>query len=62
MLLGVLPCALMVAFHYHVDTLNDIAIRIVLECNNAFQTKYVRAFGLRDLLDPRKKLPWVHFA
>src|SRR5262245_24843394 len=62
MLLAVLPGALVVAFDDHVNALDDVAVRIVLERDDAFEAQNVRAFHLGGLLDPREKLLRVHLA
>src|SRR5690606_26560464 len=62
MLLVVLPGALVVAFDDHVHALDDVAFRVVPEGDDALEAQDVRAFDLRDLLDPREELLRIHLA
>lgn len=56
------PGALVITFDDHVNTLNDIAFRIVLERDDALEAQDLRTIGLRNLLDPREETIGVHFA
>src|SRR5690606_13080122 len=57
-----LPRPLVIPLDDHVHTLKDVAIRVILEGNDALEPQDVRPFYLRDLLDPRKELLRIHLA
>src|SRR5690606_39015372 len=59
-LFAVLPVALMVALDDHVHALHHVALRIVLERNDALETENVRSLGLRDTLDPLHETSRIH--
>ncbi|ENN87451.1 hypothetical protein RHSP_28281 [Rhizobium freirei PRF 81] len=52
----------MIAFDDHVYALNDVALRVVLEGDDALEAQDVRALRLRDLLDPGEEAFGIHLA
>src|SRR5690606_40777495 len=56
-----LPRPLMVALDDHVDALHDIALRIILEGDDALEPQDVGPVDLRRFLYPGEELLRVHF-
>src|SRR5262249_24461359 len=55
-LLAVFPCPLMIPVHDHVDALEDEALRVVLERQDALAAQDLLAFLRHQVLDPREEL------
>ncbi|MNH45243.1 hypothetical protein D3C79_1076320 [compost metagenome] len=56
-----LPCALVVALDDHMNALNHVAVRIVLERDDALETQNVRTLCLGDILYPWKEFRRINF-
>src|SRR5215510_6633233 len=57
--LAVFPFSLVVALQHHVHALEDVAVVIVAEGEDALRAQNLLAFGRNELLQPRHELCWV---
>src|SRR5215510_7009442 len=57
--LAVLPSPLVIALQHHVHALENVAVVIVAEGEDAFGAQNLLAFGRNELLQPRHEFCWV---
>lgn len=57
-----LPRPLMITLEDHVNTLNDIAVCIILDRDDALEAQNIRTFGLGDLFQPGEEALRFHIA
>src|SRR5262245_63507517 len=57
--LAILPFPLVVALQHHVHALEDVAVVIVAEGEDALGAQDLLAFGRIELLQPRQALGWA---